>query len=194
MTIEDIPLQEVGTTIQMTGSVYADKDHTYLVMLPGEEPHERPSTVLLTMEEWQTFLRQTDLVEVKALVKDPDSQKMVKATLRKSERQISQKVSWAVFRRDGFQCRYCGTTSEPLTVDHLVTWEAGGPSTEANLVASCRKCNSSRGDMPFEDWLLSSFYKKASRGLDHSVKFQNQALAPTLSNIPLVIRKPKKRK
>ena len=194
MALKDIPLKNVGTTIQMVGAVYADAERTYTVMLPNREILGEAKEVALSKDEWMDFLRQTDLVEVSALVKDPNSEGMVKAILRKSERQINSIVSWAVFRRDNFQCRYCGTTSEPLTVDHLVTWESGGPSTEANLVASCRKCNGARGETPFDQWLTSPFYKKASKGLEYAGRFANLALTPTLKDIKLVVRKGKRNK
>ena len=61
--------------------------------------------------------------------------KLYKAVIRKCQRNIEQGVSWNVFRRDGYACRYCGNKEVPLTVDHLVLWEESGPSTEANLVS-----------------------------------------------------------
>ena len=73
---------------------------------------------------------------------------LTKAILRKTARQIEASVSWQVWRRDGCRCRYCGRDNVPLTVDHLVRWEEGGPSTEENLVSSCKKCNQSQGDQP----------------------------------------------
>ncbi len=188
MALTDIPFKELGLSIQMVGAVYADKDKTYLVMLPGEDAVTASKPVLLNVEEWDRFLRQTDLVEVEGLVKDPNTKQIAKAILRKSERQVSQQVSWAVYRRDGFKCCYCGVENMPLTVDHLITWESGGPSTEANLVSSCRKCNGARGETPYADWLMDPFYKRVSQGLDHTRRFANQALVPTLANIPVSVR------
>ena len=188
MPLKDIPFKELGLSIQMVGAVYADKDRQYLVRFPGETGGLPVKDVTLDREEWEQFLRQTDLVEVEGLVKDPETKQIVKAMLRKSERQISQQTSWAVFRRDGFRCRYCGVEDQPLTVDHLVTWESGGPSTPENLVAACKKCNGARGETPFEQWLNDSYYKRVSQNLAFEERFKLQALVPTLAKIPISVR------
>lgn len=191
MALKDIPLKELGLGIQLVGAVYADKDRNWLVMLPGEPDlieATRTKVVALNSDEWTQFLAQTDLVPVEVLVRDPDTKALGKAILRKSERNISQGVSWAVYRRDGFKCRYCGVEDQPLTVDHLITWESGGPSTPENLVASCRKCNGARGEMLYADWLMDPYYKRVSQKLDYQVRFANQAVVPTLATIPISVR------
>lgn len=50
-----------------------------------------------------------------------------------------------IFKRDGYQCQYCGTTKD-LTLDHLIPRSKGGKSTWNNLVTACKKCNSKKGD------------------------------------------------
>jgi hypothetical protein len=194
MPLRDINMAEVGRSIQLAGAVYADQHRAWMVLLPGDDV-EDPTPVALTVEEWTEFLRQTDLVEVAALVRDSETGNIGKAIIRKSNRQISQHISWQVFRRDEFKCRYCGADEVPLTVDHLVTWESGGPSTPENLVASCSKCNNARGETPYADWLMSPYYKRVSGGLGYQVKFANQGLIPTLADIPVTpLKDGKKRK
>jgi len=195
MSLQDINLKEVGRSIQLRGAVYGDEDHAFVVLLPNEDPVEGPLNVLLTLDEWQAFLRQTDLVEVKALVQDPATKHVAKAIVRKSSRQVAKHTSWVVFRRDKFKCRYCGADNVPMTVDHLVTWESGGPNTRENLVAACARCNNKRGETPYSDWLMSPYYKRVSKSLAHAERFANQALVPTLATIPITPLKPgKKRK
>ena len=204
MSLHEINLPEVGRSIQLVGALFADSENIYFVTLPGTLEESQVDALdadvqghhlALTLDEWQDFLRQTDLVEVEALVRDPATGKVGKAIVRKCQRQVSQHTSWTVYRRDGFQCRYCGADDVPLTVDHLVTWEAGGPSIPENLVAACRKCNGARGDTPYADWLNSPYYRKVSQGIDHKTRFANQALVPTLANISITPLKPgKKRK
>lgn len=188
MSLRDIDMKRLGTEIQIVGALYADKDRQYMVWLPGETGGLPVKDVVLDRDEWEKFLRQTDLVEVEALVRDPDTKQIGKAIIRKSERQISQQASWEVYRRDEFKCRYCGADTVPLTVDHLVTWESGGPSTPENLVACCRKCNSARGETPYADWLMDPYYKRVSANLPYQTKFANQALVATLANIPVSVR------
>ena len=53
------------------------------------------------------------------------------------------KIKQRILRRDGFICQYCGQEAD--TVDHVVPRRLGGNDVDDNLVASCRKCNLSKG-------------------------------------------------
>jgi 5-methylcytosine-specific restriction endonuclease McrA len=114
-----------------------------------------------------------------------DKNGLKKAILRKSTRQIDAGVSWRVFKRDEYTCRYCGKDDVPLTVDHLVLWEKGGPTIEDNLVACCKKCNKKRGNMKYEDWLVSDYYKKVSKNLSAEIRELNCVTKFSLSTIPI---------
>lgn len=49
-----------------------------------------------------------------------------------------------VLARDGYVCTYCGQDAH--TVDHIVSLKAGGdPIALDNMVACCKRCNSSKG-------------------------------------------------
>jgi len=50
----------------------------------------------------------------------------------------------AVFVRDNFTCQYCGRTAE--NVDHVVPRSKGGTHTWDNVVAACKRCNSTKED------------------------------------------------
>ena len=181
----DINLLSVGHTIQLTGAILSGEGKNYLCFFPGAE-EEYPVEVLELGEgEWGAILDQTDKLWVETYGKDMVG-KVQKAILRKSQRQIEASVSWRVFKRDGYRCRYCGRDDVPLTVDHLVLWEEGGPSTEANLVAACKKCNRRRGNTPYAQWLQSRDYHRASQGLTEEVRRQNQAVSATLDKISRV--------
>ena len=185
-----IDIKKVGHTIQIAGAIYTGEGKTWLCMLPGEKlpgvdaGSVRQELVEMTLEEWQAFLHQADILEIEGSARDPKTKEIVKATLRKSGRQIDQSVSWRVYRRDGYTCRYCGANNVPLTVDHLVLWEDGGPSTEANLVAACKNCNKTRGCMPYDVWLRSPEYAKVSAGLTDWNRQLNEALVDKLEQIP----------
>lgn len=53
----------------------------------------------------------------------------------------------AVFIRDNFTCQYCGynlenaTEFQPLHIDHIKPWCAGGNNSLNNLVVACQRCN-----------------------------------------------------
>jgi hypothetical protein len=60
---------------------------------------------------------------------------------------ISKKLRFAILRRDGFRCRYCGASSNDvrLHVDHVVPRVDGGADSPENLVAACADCNLGKG-------------------------------------------------
>ncbi|MEO0478173.1 MAG: HNH endonuclease [Planctomycetota bacterium] len=53
-----------------------------------------------------------------------------------------------LFRRDDYQCQYCGAKPEPskLTVDHVVPRSRGGTTGWDNCAVACRRCNSAKGN------------------------------------------------
>jgi hypothetical protein len=183
--LADVGLLNFGHTLQLGGVAYVGEDKIYICMLPSDPWEGRELQMLdLSQEDWKKLIRQTDLLETEILDRAEDG-KLVKAIIRKSVRQVEQGISWTVFNRDHYHCRYCGIgDGVPLTVDHLIVWEAGGPSIEENLVTSCRRCNRTRGTMAYSDWLESAYYKKVSKNLPPVIREQNEELKHTLVNIP----------
>ena len=49
------------------------------------------------------------------------------------------------------QCIYCGSRAD-LSYDHLIPRIRGGPDIADNVVAACRRCNSSKGDKGVYEW------------------------------------------
>lgn len=192
-----IDIERLGFDIQLVGMLLEDskKEETYMVFLPGEQNQRSVLKNAPTdLKGWMELLHQADLQEAKVLVNDDG--KLKRAILRKSQRQIDSRISWNVYKRDGYRCRYCDREA-PLTVDHLVLWEDGGPSIEENLVASCRKCNRIRGNMKYDDWMNSEKYARVSAHLPESVYNQNRALINKIKHIkvePHVIKKRAKKK
>lgn len=62
----------------------------------------------------------------------------------------------ALYMRDGLACVYCGSGLEDegvtLSLDHIIPVSRGGDNRSRNLVTSCRKCNSVRGDRTLRDF------------------------------------------
>ncbi|MCA8986676.1 MAG: HNH endonuclease [Planctomycetaceae bacterium] len=52
-----------------------------------------------------------------------------------------------LFRRDEFQCQYCGCKplSADLTIDHVMPRSQGGGSSWENCVLACIQCNTRKG-------------------------------------------------
>jgi len=71
-----------------------------------------------------------------------------------------------IYKRDGYECVYCGSTKD-LTLDHVVPKSRGGKNEWTNLVTSCFKCN----------------LKKSNRTPDEAnMRMKHKPYAPTLVN------------
>jgi 5-methylcytosine-specific restriction endonuclease McrA len=58
-----------------------------------------------------------------------------------------------IFRRDNFECVYCGDDNKKdLTLDHVIPQSKGGPHSWDNLVSACKKCNSLKADYSLEEF------------------------------------------
>jgi len=160
----DLRLHAIGDTIQLVGAIYEGEGRTLLCFFP-EHTDATPHEVLeMSPDEWKLFIRQTDLLETEILQKAADGA-VTKAIVRKSQRHIDTVMQWRVFKRDGYACRYCNNADVPLTVDHLVLWEEGGPTIPENLVSACKKCNKTRGNLSYAEWLNHPYYKQVSKKL-----------------------------
>lgn len=207
MKLSEINLLDVGNSIGLMGAVYSSADKLYfcpfpehhgefisgqgqVLFVPGSKTADDASyremsvqTLNMNHEDWERFVKQTDLMETEVLSKASDGT-LAKIILRKSARQIDTAVQWKVFKRDGYRCRYCGNDDVPLSVDHLVTWADGGPSITDNLVAACKRCNKIRGDIKYEDWMRHPRYRETSKNLTPEVREANEELIGKIRFIP----------
>lgn len=51
-----------------------------------------------------------------------------------------------VFQRDNHRCQYCGTASDPLSIDHVVPRSRGGTDVWENVTTACLPCNVRKGN------------------------------------------------
>lgn len=187
--LSDLDLRSFGHTIMLAGAIYRGEGRTLIALFPDDQAaflaeEGGLDTLEMNLDGWNALLQQTDGLLTEVDVGTPDG-RIVKAIARKCERQIAQEVSWRVYRRDGYRCRYCGNDRTPLTVDHLVLWEEGGPSVDANLLSACRQCNKTRGRTPYRVWIKEDpYYERVSRKLPFAVREANEALIATLDAIP----------
>lgn len=187
--LQDINILDIGNEIQITGAIWSGKGKHYLCFVPDEfDKDDNYDFELLAMDvnDWEKFIKQTDLLETEILARD-SSGGLVKILMRKSTRQIDNKIQWKVFQRDAYTCRYCGSTGVPLTVDHLILWENGGATIEKNLVSACKKCNKTRGNTEYEEWLQHPYYIRVSEKLPEAIKQKNTELVSTLDTIQKMV-------
>lgn len=205
--LSDINLLAFGNTIHMVGAVYQGDGVMYLTLFPedrgtldvigkdyrilhidGDGEESEVKVLDMDADDWKKFMFQSDVMETEVLTQASDGS-LAKAIIRKSQRNIEQAVSWKTYKRDGYRCRYCANDDVPLTVDHLVLWEDGGPSIVDNLVSACKKCNKTRGNLQYSQWLAHPYYLKVSKNLSEQDRLANHHLINTLDRIPRLIHK-----
>ena len=55
---------------------------------------------------------------------------------------VSNKMRFAIYKRDNYRCRKCGRSTNDLEIDHIFPVSKGGKSTYDNLQTLCHRCNS----------------------------------------------------
>lgn len=60
---------------------------------------------------------------------------------------LSKKLRFEIFKRDGFQCQYCGNVPPAVTLepDHIDPVANGGTNDIDNLITACFDCNRGKG-------------------------------------------------
>ncbi len=66
-----------------------------------------------------------------------------------------EKLRRQVYRRDNYQCQYCGAKGVAVHADHKLPKSRGGSNDIDNLVTACGRCNASKGNLTVEEWLRS---------------------------------------
>jgi len=58
-----------------------------------------------------------------------------------------------IYKRDNYECVYCGEDNKKLlTLDHVVPQSKGGPNSWDNLVTACKRCNGEKSDLTLEEY------------------------------------------
>lgn len=108
----------------------------------------------LTVVPWEravtlVYLGKSQVLEAKDEVVCSSSKKFPKPSVIRLKHKVDMprlRVKFTrknVYRRDDFECQYCGKEGEfhELTFDHVVPKSQGGKTTWKNIVTSCYECN-----------------------------------------------------
>lgn len=78
---------------------------------------------------------------------------------------VSKRLRFELFRRDNFQCRYCGKKppETELRPDHVVPRALGGRDEPSNLVTACVDCNAGKSSVAPDAPLVDDVRQDALR-------------------------------
>jgi hypothetical protein len=79
------------------------------------------------------------------------NQVVVEKVVKRTKREISDRLRFRILLRDGFTCAKCGRSpmkekGVELHVDHILPWSKGGETLPENLETKCAKCNLGKGN------------------------------------------------
>ena len=74
---------------------------------------------------------------------------------------VTKRTRYEVLRRDNYTCRYCHSTTNDLTIDHVIPRALGGKDDPSNLVAACRDCNAGKTSTRPDDHLVDDVSSQA---------------------------------
>ena len=95
--------------------------------------------------------------------------------MSKKREPISKKLRFEIFKRDKFQCQYCGKVAPDviLEVDHIKPVVDGGDNNIMNLVTSCFDCNRGKGQRKLSDSeTLKKSYREIKRLSDRKEQLE----------------------
>lgn len=75
------------------------------------------------------------------------------ATRQFGQEEIAEVLKF--FGADPPKCVYCGS-AEVRRWDHLVPIKEGGETVLGNMVPACARCDDSKRNRPFEEWMMSN--------------------------------------
>lgn len=74
-----------------------------------------------------------------------------KKIIKRTKREISERLRFRILLRDGFTCSKCGRSpmkerGVELHIDHIIPWSKGGETLPENLETKCSRCNLGKGN------------------------------------------------
>ena len=85
-----------------------------------------------------------------------------RAICRVERGKVSNKMRFAIYRRDGNRCRKCGSRNN-LEVDHIYPISKGGKTTFDNLQTLCHNCNTQKSNI-IEPSVVTNRYVQNNSG------------------------------
>ena len=87
-------------------------------------------------------------------------------TNEESAMAVTKRTRFEVLRRDNYTCRYCRSSENELTVDHVIPVALGGSDSPDNIVAACRDCNLGKASSGPDEHFVAEVSDEAIRWAD----------------------------
>lgn len=177
-------LLDLGTKVFMKGFYVEGKGKGTVVLIPQNKEPKSIDFMSTTEDSYKTIVKQLDVQEAECF----DYHHGTRHIVRRTQRNLDQRVSWKVYKRDNYTCRYCGIDGVPMSYDHIFLWELGGDNTVENGVCACKNCNQRRGNTDYTDWIEGPYYAAMKHNLSPEViqanddlKFVYKTFSPRIS-------------
>lgn len=99
---------------------------------------------LLFVKRWSFGEREIQALIVRINNKSNDfylDEEIWKSLCKVERGNVSNKMRFAIYSRDGYRCCKCGKTTDDLEIDHIYPISKGGKSVPENLQTLCHSCN-----------------------------------------------------
>lgn len=111
-----------------------------LVLTKINGAYVRKKTGRFNTEEIEDLLKEFKKVDGRY------SEKIWKSISKIERAKVSNRMRFAVYKRDDYRCQKCGRKNIDLEVDHIIPISKGGKTTMDNLQTLCHKCNMLKSD------------------------------------------------
>lgn len=164
-------------SINDDGFIYVTKDiplDSQLLAIQFNESKEIVDAALNTFEELGMIYKAGNFYCIKNWEKYQNIAGL--EHIKEINRQRSQR--YRNRKKYGSTCAYCGDFAD--TLDHIIPISKYGNDDDLNLVASCKSCNSAKGNKNLIDFLNDDIKSTTSR-LDHELIQSNEKLMRKLA-------------
>jgi len=100
---------------------------------------------------------------------------------------LENNTDFEIFKRDDFQCIYCGKTSIEdgikLQIDHIFPLSKGGVHEYFNLITSCQSCNISKYNKILRDEIIEVIQNIATKRTNSLSDFERNKLDENIETL-----------
>lgn len=108
---------------------------------PRKSTRRKPRRIVTSDKDGYTRASDLKVIKADGTVETVPALSKTKYQAIVKNRLVTEADRKAVKRRDKGLCRYCGNSSGPWEIDHIVPVSRGGSNNRSNLVLACTRCN-----------------------------------------------------